>query len=335
MNGALGIFLSLGFAGTDCWGDALPAAALPGQPAPVFCAVMQPGAPTAADGGNQWVDDFEHGLTFAEFDAADYQVFEAVTGVAQTRHWRHANHWMVDLAPRPPGATYGGDLGGTVIRPNAAFAFTDGRFVAETDFAAGHADYDGGQVWGEIVVTTAAQPTGFRNAGGAYGYDLFPGHYTLGCRLQSERVPICALMDDSPDGVGAGGRVWEMSFFQEVGEVSYGGYPQIQDRGDYWRRCAAENDSDILCRDRFRLSLTRNSVTLFVNGLKYFQQTAIPDLPDEMLQGDLYVYLASMIARPQYDVVRYHWDRIAVNPTSGPSFAPGFTADTLFRNSFE
>ena len=40
-------------------------------------------------------------------------------------------------------------------------------------------------------------------------------------------------------------------------------------------------------------------------------------LPDAVLNGDVYVYMASWIYKPDSEVVRFHWDRLAINPDDG------------------
>ena len=89
--------------------------------------------------------------------------------------------------------------------------------------------------------------------------------------------------------------------------------------------------------DHFRLELTRTSLTLYVNGRAYFRQTARPDanipglpegqlLPDELFEQDTYTYFTDWhnYPRDQAKLVRFHWGRIAVNPSTGPSASPSF-----------
>lgn len=296
-----------------CWPNVVPAAALPLQSPPVFCLISNNAeTQTVQRSQNQWVDDFEHGESFADFLNMPYAVFDEVDGIHDSIHWRHANHWMVDIAPNAPGAQWGTASGGAMLRPNQAFQFQDGTLVVETEFAAGHQDYSSLRAWGEIVVTTAPVPGGYR-AGGTYAYEMFPESDTLGCRLQADRHTICSLMDNTSNSALHGGRTWEMSFFQHVGDTVYGGEPS-GDRGNYFRVCQADADPDTTCRDRFRMELTKTSLTLYVNGVLYFQQQGIPPLPDSLVNGDVYVYFASIAGHSDHDVIRFHWDRIAVNP---------------------
>ena len=298
-------------AGPGCFADSVPLASLPSQPPPVLCAELASGAGTARRGANRWRDGFDHGLDFADFSGTRYRVFEAVDGVYRSRHWRHADHWMVDIAPDAPDARWPTGAGGALLRPDRSFRFANGRLRVEADFAAGHQDYADLAAWGEIVVTTAPAPGGYRR-GGIYGYEMFPGHHTLGCRLQADRHMICSLMDNSAASALDGGRTWEMSFFQKVGRRVHGGGPWGPG-GEAFRTCAADDVADVDCRDRFRLRLGARSVSVDVNGVRYFSQRGIPRLPDALLDGDVYVYLASIVGRSGADVVRFHWDGVAVN----------------------
>ncbi len=311
---------------SGCWPTDTPGGSLPGQPGPVFCTLSSSGPGTAVEEANAWQDDFDHSLNFAAF-GNDYKVFDQLGNIYNSVHWRHANHWMVDIAPESPeNQSNNQGLGGAMMRPDRSFHFEDDKLIIESDIAAGHQDYAGLAAWSEFLVTTAAEPTLYRVGGSLYGYDLFPGAWTLGCRLQADRQTICSLMDNTERGLLEGGRVWEMSFFQQVGETTYGGHELVGD-GLYWRTCE-NDDPDIACRDRFRLELTPTSLTIYVNGLLYFEQTGIPPLPEELVNGAIYVYMASMTSSSEFDTVRYHWDNLTINTDQPPSHSPSFEPPT-------
>jgi hypothetical protein len=306
----------------DCpWGDKTPAGALP--PAlPIWCAPLATGASTVADGANSWVDDFNHNLSNAAMGDG-YRVFENQgASVYRTEHFRHNDHWMVDVSGVDADGPEPWNFGGAAVRPDRSFRFQDGKLVVEADVAAGIDEY-GGSAWPEIVVTTAPAPTGIVDE--TYAYGMFKGNWTVGCRLQSSRQPICAMYDDTGRSAGAGGRRFELSFFQHEGAAQvFGGGPFSPEADKVWRICH-QIDPDLNCRDRFRLELSRDTVTLFVNGTKYMEHRGLPadkQLPDALLQGDVYVYFASWIHKPEAPVTRFHWDRLAVNPsTSGDVMA--------------
>jgi hypothetical protein len=70
------------------------------------------------------------------------------------------------------------------------------------------------------------------------------------------------------------------------------------------------------------MELTRDSLTLYVNGVRYFEASQFPDgkTMDALVNADVYAYFASWIYRTGADTVRFHWDHVAVNPgvTSPP-----------------
>ncbi len=310
---------------TPCWPTDLPAGAIAGQPDPVFCSIVNAGPDTSSTEENHWVDTFQHGLSLANFDGTAYRIFDNLD-VYQTIHWRHADHWMVDIAPdSEENAASNNAIGGAMLRPDRTFRFQDGKFTVDTDFAAGITAYNP-EAWGEIIISTGdhpvynAIPTGEpTRLDKLYGYDLFPNQWTLGCRFQADGVTICSLMNPNTLSVNNGGRKWEISFFQIVGENSTGGFSD----GTAYRFCG-EGDPDMVCRDRFRLALTSTSLTIYANGIKFFEQTGLPPLPDEFIEGDLYVYLASIVVGAPDDTVRFHWDQFVINSTEAPSAAPGF-----------
>ena len=307
----------------ECWPKLTPAGALLEQPAPVFCSINNSASNTSTSGNNSWLDDFDHGATFSDFSRTGYYIYNSMANINQSIHWRHANHWMVDLATRRINEAPEQSSGAAFLRPDQTFQFENGKLIVEADVAAGMSAYEV-NVWPEIVISMADRPLGFTPGSSLYAYDMFPEDWTLGCRLQATRHPICALKDNSGnfEAHKGPGMVWEMSWFQHVGTNTYGGNA-LDGRGDYWRECDYD-EPDIKCRDRFRLELTRTSLTLYVNGIKYFQQTGIPPLPDALFNGNVYVYFASTVWKHPADTIRYHWDRIAVNPEGPPTAAPGF-----------
>lgn len=289
----------------ECYANADVVAALPipDNPGSVFCLIVNEGVSTAKAYANAWKDDFNHELLFANFDNTNYKIF--TMGKPDQIHWLHKNHWMVDLAPKSIG-------GATALSPDKSFNFEDGKFIAEGVFAAGMQEY-GGSIWGEIDITTADAPVPHEVPGyfqGLYAYEQFPGDWSFGIRLQSGRVPIAALF--RPDR----SRAYEISFWQIAGDNNFGGGPwKNMGLDKAWNSCSPAQ-ADIDCRDRFRLELTKDSVTLFVNDIRYFEQTGLPEFPQEFYEGDLHVYFSSVHGRTGAEVIRYHWDDININPHS-------------------
>ena len=307
----------------DCWPQKTPAGAFSNQPPPVFCSITNTGPGTASEEANAWFDNFDHGLLLASFENTNYEVYDSLGGIHKSIHWRHGDHWMVDLAPHAQNQKPGTTRGGAMLRPNRSFNFENEKLVVETDLAAGMSTY-GTKAWPEIVITTSEQPAAdARIGGGVRASDYFPGHWTFGVCLLPNRFPTATLMDRTNRGTLHGGRIWEMSWFQHVGTEVFGGN-QFDGRGNYWRICQ-DTEPESACRDRFRMELTRTSLALYVNGIKYFEQKGIPPLPDELVKGKVYVYFASMILGHSADSVRYHWDRALINPSTPPSAGIGFS----------
>jgi hypothetical protein len=306
---------------TDCpWPAVTPAGALP--PAlPAWCSAPTTGRATFVDGPTSWLDTFDHGLSEADMGPG-YRVFDNQgASVYRTQHFRHNDHWMVDVSGVDQDGQGPWNFGGAVARPDRGFRFRDGKLVVEVDAAAGVKEY-GGSAWPEIIVTTAPTPTGVVDD--SYAYGIFKGHWAVGCRLQSSRQPICAMYDDTGRGSGSGGRAFEISHFQHEGATQVsGGGPFTPEQDAAWRVCEG-TDADLNCRDRFRWELSRDTLTLYVNGVKYMEHRGLPSnkqLPEALLNSEVYVYLASWIYKPAAPVTRFHWDRIAVNPEGGPSTA--------------
>jgi hypothetical protein len=326
---------------SDCEPAVLPAGqAYPsGEPeplSPVWCYQLAPMPTTRVSGPNTWLDEFETGRDMGRFDDGDmdYRVFPDIDntdvdnqGPRRSRVFVNQNHWMVDTAA--------GGNGGVLIRPNRSFRFENGRLVVEADVAAAIPAYSD-SASAEIDISTALEPTG-RVVDTQYGYGLFGGRWTFGCRFQADRQITCSLFNPSgtpgdPAVFGnEQGRVWQMLPFQHVGQVNVGGEPTGEAAANF-RQCGL-NQMDLFCRDRFRLELARDSVKVFVNGRLYFEQSGLDpkyQLPDEFLGSEAYVYFTSWTNRPLEPAYRFHWDRLAVNPTDAaggelaPSAAPSF-----------
>jgi hypothetical protein len=308
--------------GTGCWTSDTPLGALP--PAkPIWCIPATDGPTTFVQGDNSWVDEFDHGLSNASIGPG-YQVFDkSGSSIDQSQHFRHNNHWMVDVSGQDADGPGPWNFGGATMRPDRTFRFVDGKLVVEIDVAAGISEY-GGSAWPEVVLTTAANPAASPARDSTYNYDFFPSDYTVGCRLEPRRNVICAVWDDSGRGSGSGGRLAEISSFQHEGAAAvFGGGPFGYQEGA-WRLCR-DSDPDLECRDRFRLEFTRDTIAVHVNGVKYMEHQGLPagkQVPEALLNGDVFVYFGSWIYKPDAATVRLHWDRVAINPESAPAPAP-------------
>jgi hypothetical protein len=300
-----------------CWPSATPLGALP--PAiPIWCFdPPETGPATIVNGPNSWLDDFDHHLSNADLGPG-YRIFETPVpgqGVILGQHFRHNEHWMVDLHTRdtPGGPTHGG---GVLMRPDRSFRAVNGRLVIEADVAAGIQEYQT-LVWPELIITTAPTLTGVSDFGYANGQ--FEGHWTVACRLHaSQRIPICPMRNTNS-------RVWEVAYWQGEGAQIFGGgpFPAGGPLDRAWRVCQG-TDPDLNCRDRFRMEITQSSLLLYVNGVRYFEASNFPADKQmaPLVNSDVYVYFASWFTSSDADTIRFHWDHLAVNPTSSPTPPP-------------
>ncbi len=114
-----------------------------------------------------------------------------------------------------------------------------------------------------------------------------------------------------------------MSFFQKVKVngvdvgTNFGGEPDSFNPSP-WRECGSL-EPDKACREKFRLEVAHNRITLYVNGVKY-QENLMPDnsVPPEILNQNQYVYLSSVVQGLNANSTRFHWDRLAINPVAAP-----------------
>ncbi|MDQ2911766.1 MAG: hypothetical protein M3T56_00735 [Chloroflexota bacterium] len=296
-----------------------PLGALP--PArPAWCFALGEGLDTAVKGANTWVDGFGTAQQNARL-AASYRIFEAPraehSSVFRTQHFAHNGHWMVDVAGYgQPSGIYEGSAedffvgpnnGGGLMRPNAGFRFDHGALVIEFDVSAGMSVY-GDRAWPEIVVTTAVAPSP-HETNGWYAAGLFGGDATIGCSFPSDRLSECRIYDR--DKITAN----LSEHFSAGATTTFGGAP-TGTLATVWHQCGA-SDPDDRCRDRFRLVLERDAITIYVNGVLYMEHRGLPiasQLPVALLQSPVYVYFASWAYLVEPTVTRFHWSRIAINP---------------------
>lgn len=295
----------------------------PGNPmpmAPIWCFTLGPEPTTVTSGTNDWEDDFATNVQMGRLNDGDmgYRVFPRLHNDAsanQTQHFINNNHWHTDLA--------GGNNNGASLRPARSFTFENGVFVVEADVAAGITDYGGGTVWPEITVSMADQPTG-QIVDPLYVYGAFGGFWTVGCRIHPAGNPICSVESSATNlpnnqascNMESPSRVMEISDFEICGTTHFGGN-RGGTNGQYWRQCQ-HNQIEAYCFDRFRMELTKSSLTMYVNGHLYFQDAgwdAAHQLPDSMVNGGpVYAYFSDWRATPRSPAYRFFWERVAVNP---------------------
>ncbi len=308
-----------------CASIGVPLGALPPAVA-AWCESDGPSADTAVHVGNSWNDSFAGGAVHGKVPTS-YRVFDSprskalrATTVDRTEHFFHNGHWMVDIrGGGAPNGIYEGSAkdfftgpnnGGGLMRPDASFTFEDGHLVVEFEVAAGMTAY-GDHVWPELVVTTAPAPSD-RETNGWYAAGLFGGYPAIGCAFPADRLSECRVYD--ADKITA----WLSAQSAGGAKTMFGGAPTTEPQRSAWHLCA-EADSDSLCRDRFRVDLSRDTIKISVNGVPYMEHRGLPpsaQLPEEMLRSPVYVYFASWAYLVEPTVARVHWGRIAINPSA-------------------
>jgi hypothetical protein len=289
---------------------------------PEWCALpLGPAITTHSNGGNSWVDNWQHGSSHGALGNVSDGYVTGDFGSCDTIHFRHNQHWMVDHA---------GDNGqyptscGSWLRPDRTFTAAGGKVVVEGEVAGPIATTHGqdglSDSWAELIISTAPRASSLRK-NGTYAYEAFPGAYTVGVRIATtDRRPITALYNNGSAFAGGPDRLWEIN--QNGGEVRFeeGGGPYSSAAHDSsYRVCDSADDPDTLCRNLFRWELYKVSgeyvQDLYVNGLLYYRAGIVGAALDNILNGPFYVYFAEFSYRIHTNaVVRFHWDRIAVNP---------------------
>jgi hypothetical protein len=326
-----------------------PANADSGDPlVPVYCLPDAPvHAPTRVTGANDWVDDFGvDGMARLNDGDMGYRVFDAQGGIAVSKHLIVGDHWIDDNQLRYNG--------GAMMRPDRTFDFENGKLIIEGDASAGKQVY-GGDQWIEFTVTTAPSPDRYTADAPeqGYAYGRFHGFPTFGCRFQNggentcsgflgnstanypaNNLPFQPTGDRPPCFSLASDRLWELSYFQSCGSnfdgVHFGGFSDPAH--SVWRSCAPTQDYDP-CLDRFRIELSKTGMVLYVNGIRYFEDSgwdAQHALPDSLVNAPVYVYYDDWGQGGGPGAVRFHWERLAVNahgangqflpPSASPSF---------------
>lgn len=186
----------------------------------------------------------------------------------------------------------GGGQQGSSFGTPVPFRFHDDAFKVYAELGLGFSGSSAADTmtgWYEIILTTSPVLGPLRD-GGAFAVEAAPGHWTLGCRLEPGGNTICDLMDDTGRSAADGGRVWQASFFQEVGTTTFGGF-ENPDTGLEISRCEVLEPE---CLDGWTVVFGVDSIRIDLNDRRYFEQTGMPRLPDELTSGDVYVHFATM-----------------------------------------
>jgi HAMP domain-containing protein len=325
----------------------------------IWCFPLVASPTTRVTGTNDWVDTFATNVQMGRLNDGDmgYRVFQSKQGGPGDMtmgQFINNNHWMIDMVDNSLFRLSGGVL----LSPNRSFQFENGKLVVEADAAAGEDGAGGADVFYEVDITPAAAPTG-TIVDGLYGYGLFGFVGAVGCRLERAADgghEVCAMYDNTNRNAGQGGRTWETQGIgtERTATSVVGGYPGYTIPGtnvtsnNVFRICNT-NQMDMFCRDRFRFEFTKTSLTIFVNGYKWFDAQGLfavnpatgadNRIPDSWLgSAGVHVYFTSWINSGQHYPVRLHWGRLAVNPhdllgsivspSAAPTYCLGMTQNT-------
>jgi hypothetical protein len=111
--------------------------------------------------------------------------------------------------------------------------------------------------------------------------------------------------------------------------TEYGGDPTVAGLSGVWATCSSTDDPDTKCRNTFRVTLTARHIRIGVRKpggtfVRYYAAVPCNDRAGcatgqvgRILNhpGGFYVYFADFAYRIENDeVIRFHWDRIAINP---------------------
>jgi hypothetical protein len=303
---------------------------------PIWCFNVTQGPTTRVTGANDWVDNFQTNTQLQRLSDGNmgYRVFDNATNgpsPVRTQHFVNNNDWFTD-----DGNMGKSDVAG-MLSPNRSFNAENGKLVVEADAAPGINFQSGGGIFQEIDISQAPAPTG-TIVDHLYGHGQFGGAWTIGCRLNGGSQTICAVESSSfnvPNNqascnMESPSRIMEISFFEICGTTHSGGSGSD---GGYARTCALNGPYDN-CLDRYRIELTANGLSIYVNGQLYFIDAgwdAAHQIPASVMAGPWYVYYTDWVggtnAGPVY---RFAWQRLAVNPhtstgvLAAPSASPTF-----------
>lgn len=214
-----------------------------------------------------------------------------------------AGGWMIDVVPRPnlAGAVPlppDGAGGAAMLLVTDPVPVTADGFDVSFDLAVGHLDYRGERnpsAWYEVMLTPAREPGGLRT-GPLFLSDWFGGSPTLSCRFELTGSTICRLTNAADEVL------WQASFVDEAGiGDSVGGFER---EGLAFASCES-SDVTTACLDTIRLSFDDGTLAIDLNGVRYFEQGGLPELPADLV-GDMAQWTAVVTSRSEVELMRFH-----------------------------
>lgn len=280
----------------------VPAGALNGQLAePAFCEVtaFDPDALSAVQGENSWTDSFDRAVDKMVFvDSTDYTTWLNIGRPGL--FWRSGDQLLLDMeSDATPGMA--------LIRPTTRFDFDD-QIVIEMDVAVGAAGMSDDQFISPEFVLVGDD--GQQLSASSTALRSFFDQVAFGCSADPREVMWCELVDNALRDEENQGRIWRVSPTGLDGDAS-----EAIQVGELTAviRCA-QQDSAGDCTNRYRVTLTRTSVRVDVNGQLLFEQVGLPSLPAALTDEALLVHFVGFNSGVDAETARLTFDRLAVNP---------------------
>lgn len=264
-----------------------PVGAVGGEASAIWCyEQLSKEITTYKETANSFIDTFKTGIAFTNC-CGGYSIFQNNQSDSKAVYWRQNNNWYVDTQGKS-----------TLIRPNKSFTFENGKLIVETTMSSSMPGYTEKNL-SEIVITSAETTTNTNQ--NTYAINAFPAYWTVGCRIvgSSQRI-VCSLLNDKKNG--------NTILYEKTVPPSVTGKAA-------WKQCKT-NESFSNCENTYRFELSRTSLVIFVNDIRYGQLTNLSPLPEALLKGKVYVYFATTNLTNSEKTYRYHWGSIAINPVS-------------------
>lgn len=315
---------------------------------PMWCNQLAAAPPATGmnDGFGGYSDSFQNGVSGtapAAISPSQY-VLQDRAGVDSglTEHWTMNGYWGSDAAKT-------GTFDGDDLSPAESFSFQNGKLVLEGDVAAatpGFVDGNGADnVWAEMDWSTRQLQDPSNTNDALYSYGYYKGAWAAGCRLQASRSVTCAVEadhdlasttgDQAPCFSDPPARVMEISGFQQCGSTHSGMSVSFGAPANAWRVCPRGQVDP--CLDRFRLEWSATGLVVYVNGIKFgedsgWDKTVGFALPPAIVDGatPVYAHFSDWGVFKDPNVYRFHWQRVAVNPHNGDGTPAGPTASPTF-----
>lgn len=214
--------------------------------------------------------------------------------------WRSGDQLLLDMeSDATPGMA--------LIRPTTRFDFDD-QIVIEMDVAVGAAGMSDDQFISPEFVLVGDD--GQQLSASSTALRSFFDQVAFGCSADPREVMWCELVDNALRDEENQGRIWRVSPTGLDGDAS-----EAIQVGELTAviRCA-QQDSAGDCTNRYRVTLTRTSVRVDVNGQLLFEQVGLPSLPAALTDEALLVHFVGFNSGVDAETARLTFDRLAVNP---------------------